>query len=162
NIQIAGPQLYYPDCSIVYNGLSPQMIGEGHPDHEGVNVVCENEYGITLIDDITLKHLEVKSGTLFSSTHTINVTGNIEVYEDAMFSSASSNLIITGTQNQLLSLNHTVLNNLTMHKEAGEVTLLSPLKVQGLVSITSNNTTLNSDGNLILLSQGDAENTTAS
>lgn len=139
--------------------MAPQWIGDGQPSTPGVNLICSNPAGVSLLSDITTGDLSVLSDVdtqLFS----ITASGNIFVMSGSNFSPRQVNLV--GANEQQVSAFGGTIGNLTVNKSANNVSLTSQLNLRGKLLIESANTDLHANGHLVLLSTSDDIGGTAS
>jgi hypothetical protein len=159
NIQIQGSRTFQAGSTVEFNGLGPQWIGNGHPSTPGVNLICSNTSGVTLLSDVTTGDLSVL-GDLDTQLFSITADGNIFAMNGASFNPRDINLV--GANEQQISLFDATVDNLTINKTANAVELTSPLNLRGKLLIESANTVLHSNGHLVLLSTSDEIGGTAS
>lgn len=159
NIQVQGSRTFQPGATIEYNGLGPQWIGDGHPATPGVNLICNNPSGVTLLNDITTGDLSVLDD-LDTQLFPVTADGNIFVMSGVNFNPRDVNLV--GSNEQQISVFGARVDNITVNKTANAVELTSQLNLRGNLLIQSANTALHSNGQLILLSTSDEIGGTAS
>ncbi len=161
NIRIQGQRDYQPGSTIEYNGNAVQFIGDGHPVSPGVNLVCNNSAGVTLLRNLDAVHnFSILQGTFTAGSFSVTVAGDVLINPEAAVEAPSVQL--AGPQDQQVSAQGNQLANVRIDKTgSGGVALVSPLRVSGLLSIVSENTQLQSNGFLTLTSSTDDADGTA-
>lgn len=105
---------------------------------------------------------------LVAAASTLNLPADLSVAGDITFNATSTinvgtgTIHLTGTLDQDMNGGGKTLNNIELNKPSNDVFLTGSVLMQGLVSITSSNTILNSDGFLTLLSTSDKNTGNAS
>ncbi len=161
NIRIAGSRVFEEGARIVYDGSARQWIGDGHPADPGVDLVCTNPSGVSLLQDVVVGGDFSGSGNIDLQNFTLNVGGDFSLAGGMNFQSGTVRLV--GNQNQEVSAAGVTLRNLSINKTGNtSVVLTSPLSIRGVVTIETTNTALNTNGNLTLLSTADDGTGTAS
>lgn len=161
NVHISGPRVFDAGSTIEYNGSSPQYIGNGHPLTLGVHLVCNNPTKLSLLQHVVVggNFNEVR-GEFDAQTFDMSVHGDLMLADGTTFFAETIRLV--GNQNQNISASGLNFKNLTLNKSGNSnVTLLSPLNVEGIVSLETENSILNSNGYLTLLSTSDGPSGTA-
>ncbi|MDH4298432.1 MAG: T9SS type A sorting domain-containing protein, partial [Cyclobacteriaceae bacterium] len=155
NIHVQGTRIFENGSSIEYNGSVPQFIGNGHPSSMGVNLICNNQTDITLLQDVTVGgDFYQMAGSLQATPFALNVYGDLTLQEGVLFQAEIIRLL--GDQNQAVSAKGTSFKDLYINKSGNaNVKLLSPLALEGIVLIESENTILDANGYLTLLSTTD-------
>ena len=159
NIQVQGTRTYQSGATIEYNGLGPQYIGNGHPTTPEINLICSNPGGTTLLNEIITGDFTAL-GNVDMKTFSLTSSGNIFIAEGVNCFPHQVNL--RGGIEQQISAFGASFRNLTIDKSSGSVTLTSPLSLSGKLRIESPNTSLHSNGHLLLLSTSDEIEGTAS
>ncbi len=93
-------RLFHPGSRIVYNGTSPQYMGNtGASTGPGTTTIIDNVSGITVVSSTTLSgDLNLKQGDLFiSGTNSLTLGGMIYYGTGAIDGAATSALVITGS-----------------------------------------------------------------
>ncbi len=159
NIHIRGQRIFEDGSTIEYNGSAAQWIGNGHPVTPGVNLVCSNPGGVSLLNDIVVGDFRL-SGNFYPQAFPITIEGDITIAQDVDFS--PHHITLTGSNNQVINAPGINVRNLIVGKTANSsVVLQNPLTVTELLSIESPNTTIQSDGHLTLPSISDEGTGTA-
>jgi len=160
NIRIPGPRNFDPGSTIVYNGSSQQVIGNGHPVSADVNLICNNPSGIQLMSNLTVGDFVLQRGNFNESGHQVMIGGNVTFDPSAI--TVPSAVTLVGNKTQTLSFAGFTLNTLIIAKEPNSmVKLTSSLTIRDQLKILSSNTVLSSFGHLTLLSESDNANGTA-
>lgn len=100
---------------------------------------------------------------LVAAASTLNLPADLSVAGDITFNATSTinvgtgTIHLTGSSDQDINGGGKTLNNVELNKPSNDVFLTGSVFVQGLVSITSSNTILNSGGFLTLLSTSDQD-----
>lgn len=95
------------------------------------------------------------TGNVTIESSVVNVAGNIQLNAASVFNPGTSTIVLTSPDNidQTVSAGGKTFNNLTLNKAGGsDVLLSSALNVTALINIDSDNTDLNSNSNLTLVS----------
>ncbi|HEX6890752.1 MAG TPA: hypothetical protein VF141_08665, partial [Chryseolinea sp.] len=153
NILVSGTRYYEPGSTIVYAGTSPQWIGNGHPVDAGVNVIIDNPTTTTLLQDLLCSDLHISSGTFSGGPHTVSVHGDARA--NALTVLDIESIRLEGSGDQSVAFENIVVNNIAINKSLGFVSFIEPFKLRGLLEVESNNTRVESNGNLTLLSTAD-------
>ena len=108
------------------------------PSNIDIQSIGNNRYPV-LQSDLTVHDLNLSAGTFINlGSHTLTITGSVNG-NGTIKGSLNANLIINSTQNNLLNFDTTAtnnsINNLTVSNS--NVTLLSNLKIYGVLSIPS-------------------------
>lgn len=158
NIQVSGARTFESGSTLDYNGEAMQWIGEGHPASPAVNLICSNPAGVTLLKDIVVRDLQILSD-LLAGSHSVTVHGNMSV--SAAIDAFPQRIIMSGT-NQQLNAGGKAFDELLINNEGNTVTLTAPMQIKRMVSISSPNLRLISNGYLTLLSSSDQPSGSAS
>ncbi|UII24854.1 T9SS type A sorting domain-containing protein [Fulvivirga maritima] len=112
---------------------------------------------ITANSTPTFRNITVSENGILSMPNTnVNFAANILVEPGGTLNANSGTIVMTGTNGQTASFANSTLNNLTIDKSSGTVSLTSALNVRGRVNFTNTSVaTLASGGNLTLLSTAD-------
>lgn len=160
NVATVGSRYFYPGSAIEYNGVTPQIIGNDHPSDSAIHLIAANSAGVTLVKDISVKN--------FAATGPFNYGGReTKIFGDVSVSPlttvvGSGTVRLAGGKNQIVSFAGNTITALDIAKDAATmVTLTSPLSIRRRLSISSENTRLESAGFLTLLSAGDGYDSTA-
>ena len=155
NIHIAGPRSFEVGSSLEYNGSSPQWVGNGHPSDLGVNLICSNPTELSLLQDVVVGGSFYGMNGVFNTTSfDLSIRGDMVLEGLSTFRSEMVRFV--GDQNQEVSAAGRSLKNITLNKSGNSsVTLSSPLDVEGVVLIETQNTDLITNGYLTLLSTSD-------
>jgi hypothetical protein len=160
NLHIQNQRIFENGSTVEYNGVAAQWIGNGHPSTPGVNLICSNSAGVSLLNEIVVEDFSLL-GNFNSQTFPITILGDVTIPETVDFNSRRINL--TGGKNQNINAPGVTIANLIINKTANaEVTLLNPLMVTESLVIESPNTFFYSNGYLTLPSTTDAGSGTAS
>lgn len=154
NIYIPGARRYEVGSTIEYNGSAPQWVGNGHPSNASVNLAITNPTNTSLLRDVLCHNLVVSGGTLSGGLNRLTAWGNVTI--DHPSTVAIKTISLEGNEDQLIDVENSIVNNLEVNKSGGQVSLNSPMKLQGFLQIESVNTSVRSDGNLKLLSTSDS------
>ncbi len=139
NIRVSGTRTFQSkpnSCTIVYNGTSTQVIGNGYPTENGVNLTVDNTSGVTMNDDLSVAgNLTLQNGDLTIGTYTLTLSGS-EAGNGSLVGGNNSNLIIRGTGTfGTLNLSTDTLKNFTINRTStGTITLGSDLIVKGTLT----------------------------
>lgn len=157
NMNLAGEVVFEPGSEIEYNGSAPQYLGISHPYSFQVNTIFNNPAGVTLLEDMQANDISVLQGTVSVGAHTVHTAGDVAVDETAEWITEGS-LIMNGSTDQSISMAGNTLHDLSIQSSGGgNVQLTSPLYLTGILSISSTNSDLISDGNLVLRSLSQTE-----
>ena len=159
NIHLAGTRRYEPGSTIEYSSSSPQWVGNGQPANPGVSLVVSNPTTTSLLQDILCRDLTVSQGTLNGITNRVTVYGNTTAGSSAALNIET--LRLEGNAQQSIAVLNLPINNVSINKSGGSVSLDASLMLRGILQIESNNTTFLSNGNLTLLSTSDDGSATA-
>jgi hypothetical protein len=160
NIHISGNRRYEPGSTIEYNGSSPQWIGNGQPSATDVNLVITNPTITSLLQDVSCRDFILSGGILSGITSRVTVHGNAVAESLSMVDIET--LRLEGNSEQSIDIQNLTINNISINKSVGSVSLDAPVRLRGVLQIESSNTILRSDGNLTLLSASDSGSGTAS
>jgi hypothetical protein len=140
--------------TITMNGSQWNLNG-GLFDPETSNVFFKTN---TLIDGLsspTFASIELGvTSNLTVSANDIFITGNLLVLSGATTNLSNKTVVLNGSDFQDVSVNNLFIQNITVNKPSGDVTLSSPLRLTGVLNIQSN-TIVNANGNLTLISTSD-------
>ncbi len=151
NINIAGDISFYPESIVEYKGAVPQFIGNSVPGFDGVTMIINNFFGVSLLNDIQTGNLIVENGDLNLGQYSIPVSGDVS-FQNGTIAGAGS-LTFNGSTTQSLSANGHTIQNITIDKSGGSsVILTTPVLLTGLLSVLSGNSEVVSNGNLTLVS----------
>jgi hypothetical protein len=159
NIHISGTRRYEPGSTIAYSGNSPQRIGNGHPFDAGVNLLIDNPTTTTLLQSVLCHDFSLTAGTIAGITNSVTVHGDAQADGSAMLDIET--IRFEGGGDQSVGLDGLIVNNVSVNKSGGSVSLNEPLSLRGLLQLESNNTTFTSNGHLTLLSTSDDGSGTA-
>src|SRR5688572_22905117 len=84
NLQTNGARVFAPGATVEYNGMAAQWLGDGHPGSPGVNLICNNPFGVTLLNDVTAGNVQV-GGRVNTQTFTITADQDVTVEANADF-----------------------------------------------------------------------------
>ncbi|MBA4053666.1 MAG: hypothetical protein C0490_03040, partial [Marivirga sp.] len=161
NIHISGARTFEPGSAVEYNGTNQQYIGDGHPASSAVHLICNNSSTVTMLQDVSVNDFSVQKGSFLTGMFTLNVDGDFHLDPSATITAPLIRL--TGNQDQNIFASGNRLTNLTINKTGGAVvTLTSPLILDGLLQIESENIDFRSNGFLTLASSSDNAGGTAS
>jgi len=161
NLRVNGLKQFYSGAVLEYNGLAGQFVGDGHPTNDDVDVIFNNNNGVQLLEDITAGNIDVLSGELDANNHSLTAYGDVLLHEGAQLVNAET-ITLTGTRDVFLSLRGARIRELYIAKsQPAEVVVTSPLELMESLAIVSENTILNSNGNITLLSYADTPGATA-
>ncbi len=138
NIQNTGTRTFNSGCTIVYNGTSAQVIGNGFPTTSGVNLTVNNSNGVSMNGDLTVGGtLNLQSGDLTIGTNTLTLNGT-EAGTGALVGGDNSSLIIggSGTFGTLRFSTGTLKDFSINRTSSGIVTLANDLTVKGTFTTT--------------------------
>lgn len=158
NIRVSGSRTYNAASTIVYNGLSGQFIGNGHPSTSGVNTTINNANGISLIVGtpfIITTNLTLTSGNLNIGNGAFTLDGSLTANSNNVTVGSGGSITINGSAtvgtfpfpagNQTFT--NFTLNNPNGVTFANNVTLTGALTLT-LGDLTFNNQTLTLNGSL--------------
>lgn len=154
NIQVTGTRNFYPTATIEYNGLARQTIGAGFPDNSAVNLYLNNADTVVIDRSITARTIAVK-GKIKTQGHPFIAFGDVLIDHSTAFR-GKVDLHFRGASDQVLDANDHILNSITANKSAGRVSLTSPVSLQDALHIESQNTIVDTNDNLRLLSDSDS------
>lgn len=154
NIQVTGSRTY-TGGTIIYNGASAQVIGDGFP--ADVNLTINNAAGVSMNNDLQInsgRTLILSSGSLTIGSNTLTINGTLGG-SGTLVGGASGNLMIGGGAGSLGSnltfSGSTQLNNFTINRpSSGSVTLGSNLTILGTFANTLGTLVMN--GNSLRIS----------
>ncbi len=155
NIRVGGTRTFpsQPNsCTIVYNGTSAQVIGNGFPTEDGVNLTVDNASGVSMNGDLTVGGiLNLLSGDLTIGTNTLTLKGS-EAGTGSLVGGDNSNLIIRGTGTfGTLRFTTGTLKDFTINRTStGTITLGNDLIVKG--TLTDSVGTLEIDDRILTIS----------
>lgn len=155
NIRVSGPRTFTTQpntCTIVYNGTAAQVIGNGFPTEDGVNLTVNNSNGVSMNGDLAVGGvLNLLSGDLTLSTNTLTLNGS-QAGTGSLVGGDNSSLVINGTDGfGTLNLSPGILKDFTINRtSSGVVTLGSDLTIKGIFTTTAG--TLEIDGYTLTLS----------
>jgi hypothetical protein len=152
NIRVSGTRTYATGSTVIYNGVSAQFIGSGHPANS--NTTINNSNSVTLASDVTINgNLILTAGNLSVSSSTLTLGANFTPNSNFLAVNSSSSLSIGGSSsfgNLALSGGPTI-NNFTLNRgSSGSITLVSDLTVNG--TFTQSNGDINLNGNTLRIS----------
>jgi hypothetical protein len=153
NILVSGTRRYEPGSTIAYTGTSPQWIGNGHPVDVGVNVLVDNPTTTTLLQDILCRDLHISKGTFSGGSHKVSVHGDARA--NALTVLDIGSIRLEGDEDQSVAFENLIINNIAINKASGSVSFSEPFKLSGLLQVESNDTRVETNGNLTLLSTAD-------
>ncbi|HMG88853.1 MAG TPA: hypothetical protein VK589_02300, partial [Chryseolinea sp.] len=153
NILISGTRRYEPGSTIAYTGNSPQWIGNGHPTDARVNLLIDNPSTTSLLQNLVCHDFSLLRGIVSGVSNTVSVHG------DALADGASmlniESVRFEGNNEQSVGFENLIVNNISIDKSGGSVSLNKPLKLRGILQLESANTSLKSNGYLTLISTSD-------
>lgn len=161
NLHIQQARIFQIGSTVEYNGIDGQFIGNGHPSTLGVNLVCSNLAGVTLLNGVDVEDFTIAEGGFNTQTFALTIRGNISIADGVELNAEQINL--SGGRNQQIAAAGFLFRNLTINKSPNSsVTLLNSLRISTTLWIQSSGTSFNSNGNLELVSTSDVGPATAS
>jgi hypothetical protein len=142
NIRVTGTRTFNSGATVVYSGASAQVIGNGYPSSGDVNLTINNTAGVNMNGNVAVnasRTLTLTSGNFSIGANTLTINGTISG-SGTLAGGATSNLTIGGTGAfGTLSLGGgaSELNNFTLERSSGSVTLGSSLSVLGTFTQTA-------------------------
>ena len=144
NIRVSGLRTFNSGSTVIYNGSGPQFMGSGHPSAS--NTQINNASGVTLASDQTVNGtLTLTSGNLNLGSNTLTIGSTFTANSNFLGVTSASGLVINGTGafgNFAISGGPTI-NNFTLNRSGGSITLASDLNINGTFTQTVGDINLN-------------------
>ncbi len=146
NIRVSGIRTYASGSTIVYNGAGVQFLGNGHPSSSNISTQINNASGVTMVSDATIDgSLTLTTGNLSISGSTLTINGSFTPNSNFLNVTSSSSLSIggAGAFGNLPLVGGPSINNLTLNRTSGSITLTSDLTIGGTFTQTAGDINLN-------------------
>ncbi|MBL7849436.1 MAG: T9SS type A sorting domain-containing protein [Cyclobacteriaceae bacterium] len=142
NVRVSGSRTYNSGCTIVYNGLAGQFIGNGHPTTSGVNTTVNNSSGVSLIVGVPViitTNLTLTSGNLNILNGALTLNGTLSAGGNFITIGSGGSITISGSGSIgtfPFPSGAQTFTNLTLDNSNG-VTFANNVTITGVLTLTS-------------------------
>lgn len=141
NIRVGGVRTYEDESTIVYNGISAQQLGNGHPSTTIVNTIINNSAGVTTVGSRTISgDLTLQSGNLNAvGGAVLTLNRNIVPNSNFITTTATTSFVVNGSgvvgAFPLPSGTQTIAN-FTLNRPGGSLTFPTNVTISGVVTLS--------------------------
>lgn len=117
---------------LTYGSTFPQFMGAENPSASTSNTIINNSNGVTLASSAQVGNLILTAGNLGVSSNTLTINGNVTANANAIVVTSNSSLAIGGSGAfGVLPISGSTIDNFTISRTAGSLSLGQDLTVQG-------------------------------
>ncbi len=142
---------------IELTGTEPQNFFNAGTITEAVTTDILNPNGVNFLPGTTITgDIVIRAGTTLSLPETdFNFTANMIAEPGGILNANQGTVILTGANYQAVDLANNTLHHVIINKPSAAVHFSSSVGLSGNLTVSSTNTTIQSDGNLVILSASD-------